>query len=92
MLDYGKYCLDKANKIIHRKTSTRADYPVDLTDDAVQGVTLQILSKEMTRERTILQRKLSKLCVFTTFIWMRQTNLNTKQKFVNSSIMKCQPY
>jgi hypothetical protein len=61
MLDYGKYCLDKANKIrlFIEKTSTRADYPVDLTDDAVQGVTLQILSKEMTRERELsFKRKL----------------------------------
>jgi hypothetical protein len=47
----------KQIKFDYSSKETSIDYPVDLTDDAVQGVTLQILSKEMTRERTILQKK-----------------------------------
>jgi hypothetical protein len=61
MVDYGKYCLDQMNKlqIVIEQGKDDENYDVELTDAAVQEVTLQVLSKELGRERDIaLTRKL----------------------------------
>jgi hypothetical protein len=61
MRDYGKFCIDQTFKL-EKFIALRSNddpYPIELTDRAVQEVTLQVLSKDLSRERDIpLKRKL----------------------------------
>jgi hypothetical protein len=61
IIDYSRHCLDQIRKlqIVIAQAEDDENYDVELTDAAIQGVTLQVLSKELSRERDIpLSRKL----------------------------------
>jgi hypothetical protein len=59
--DYGRYALDQAVKLrlwIERSQHDPS-YSVELTSEAIEGVVLQVLAKDLTRERDIgMKRKL----------------------------------
>jgi hypothetical protein len=92
MLDYGKYCLDKANKhrLFIEKNSARDDYHVELLDDAVK-VCCRFCQRKEYFERNYPSKKASKLAVFTTFIWMKTDNLNLAEICEQLTSWKCRP-